>query len=213
MQCGEREERGDGGPEAPGHGSKANYGGAPAPIGPTGADCRSQEPSGVAELVDAAFRGIDVYVPRLTIRPSEPNERTSQTFAVGSALQQGHARLPAHFTDAGFTFNHCVRMLGDSAIEVRYLPGWHRRAEVMAPLKAVAIALPKQVSDDAVLHHAGTSRDPAGVLRANSGQVLCATGFGTNMAAASRRLADQVDFEGKVVRRAIGWREVARCGR
>ena len=51
--------------------------------------------------------------------------------ALARALQQGHARLPAHFTDAGFTFNHYVRMLGDSAIEVWYLPGWHPRAEVM----------------------------------------------------------------------------------
>jgi hypothetical protein len=33
MQCREREERWEGGPEAPGHGSKANYGGVPAPTG------------------------------------------------------------------------------------------------------------------------------------------------------------------------------------
>jgi phosphoribosylamine--glycine ligase len=69
--------------------------------------------------------------------------------------------------------------------------------------------------DDAVLYHAGTTRDLAGVLRTNGGRVLCATGFGATVAAAaeaSRRLADQVRFEGKVLQRDIGWREVARAG-
>jgi hypothetical protein len=55
----------------------------------------------------------------------------AQTTALARALHWGYARLPEHFTDVGFTFNHYVRMLGDSAIEVWYLPGWHPRVEVM----------------------------------------------------------------------------------
>jgi phosphoribosylamine--glycine ligase len=82
-----------------------------------------------------------------------------------------------------------------------------------SPVKGAAIALPRSLPPDTFLYHAGTARDAAGVLRANGGRVLCATGFGTTVqaaAVASRRLADQVQFEGKVVRRDIGWREVAR---
>jgi phosphoribosylamine--glycine ligase len=84
-----------------------------------------------------------------------------------------------------------------------------------APVKGAEIKLPSRVPDDAVLYHAGTVRDSAGVLRTNGGRVLCATGLGTTVkeaAEASRRLADQVEFEGKVLRRDIGWREVARAG-
>jgi phosphoribosylamine--glycine ligase len=66
-----------------------------------------------------------------------------------------------------------------------------------------------------VLFHAGTARDPDGTLRVAGGRVLCATGFGPDVATAaraSRRLADQVAFDGKVWRRDIAWREVARAG-
>jgi phosphoribosylamine--glycine ligase len=84
-----------------------------------------------------------------------------------------------------------------------------------APEKGAAIELPSAVADDAVLFHAGTKRDPDGTLRVSGGRVLCATGFGPDVAAAaraSRRLADQVVFPGKVLRRDIAWREVARAG-
>jgi phosphoribosylamine--glycine ligase len=53
------------------------------------------------------------------------------------------------------------------------------------------------------------------VLRVAGGRVLCATGYGPTVAAAaeaSRRLADAVSFDGKVLRRDIGWREIARAG-
>jgi hypothetical protein len=56
---------------------------------------------------------------------------TTRTTALARALYWAHTRLPAHFTGVGFTFNHYIRVLGDSAIEVWYLPGWHPRAEVM----------------------------------------------------------------------------------
>jgi phosphoribosylamine--glycine ligase len=84
-----------------------------------------------------------------------------------------------------------------------------------APEKGGAITLPAGSTDDAVLFHAGTKRDDAGTLRVSGGRVLCATGFGPDVAAAaraSRRLADQVSFPGRVVRRDIAWREVARAG-
>jgi phosphoribosylamine--glycine ligase len=87
------------------------------------------------------------------------------------------------------------------------------RGYPQSPVKGAEIRLPSRVPDDAVLYHAGTTRDSAGVLRANGGRVLCATGFGATVreaAEASRRLADLVEFEGKVWRRDIGWREIAR---
>jgi phosphoribosylamine--glycine ligase len=89
-------------------------------------------------------------------------------------------------------------------------PGYPER-----PVKGAAITLPERVPDDAMLFHAGTTRDSDGVLRTSGGRVLCATGLGATVAdaaRASRRLADAVEFEGKVVRRDIGWREIARAG-
>jgi phosphoribosylamine--glycine ligase len=84
-----------------------------------------------------------------------------------------------------------------------------------SPEKGAVIDLPPAVAEDAVLFHAGTRRDSDGTLRVSGGRVLCATGFGPDVAAAaraSRRLADQVTFPGKVLRRDIAWREVARAG-
>ncbi len=84
-----------------------------------------------------------------------------------------------------------------------------------APEKGAAISLPSGDAAESVLFHAGTARDADGTLRVSGGRVLCATGFGPDVAAAaraSRRLADQVTFQGKVLRRDIAWREVARAG-
>jgi phosphoribosylamine---glycine ligase len=100
---------------------------------------------------------------------------------------------------------------GAAVTTVLAAPGYPER-----PAKGAAITLPDTLPDDAILFHAGTTRDAAGTLRTSGGRVLCATGFGATVAAAaeaSRRLADQVQFEGKVLRRDIGWREVARAGR
>jgi phosphoribosylamine--glycine ligase len=61
--------------------------------------------------------------------------------------------------------------------------------------------------------HAGTVRDPEGVLRANGGRVLNVTALAKTFAEArrlSRDAAEAVEFEGKVFRRDIGWREAAR---
>lgn len=56
---------------------------------------------------------------------------TTRISAFARALQHANDALPAHFTDAGFPFNVYVRELGDSALEVWFLPGWHPRAHVM----------------------------------------------------------------------------------
>lgn len=84
-----------------------------------------------------------------------------------------------------------------------------------APRKGAEITLPESVEANAVIFHAGTKLDDAGTLRVSGGRVLCATGFGPSVesaAAASRALAETIDFEGKVFRRDIAWREVARAG-
>jgi phosphoribosylamine--glycine ligase len=84
-----------------------------------------------------------------------------------------------------------------------------------APVKGAAITIPQQLPADAVLFHAGTTRDESGTLRTAGGRVLCATGLGPDVPSAvarSRELAEAIDFEGKVYRRDIAWREVARAG-
>ncbi len=82
------------------------------------------------------------------------------------------------------------------------------------PEKGAAIMVPPELPDHTLLFHAGTTRDAAGALRANGGRVLCATGLGPDIRsaqAASRALAEAVQFEGKVYRRDIGRRELTRA--
>jgi phosphoribosylamine--glycine ligase len=84
-----------------------------------------------------------------------------------------------------------------------------------APVKGAAITIPEPFPADTLLFHAGTARDDSGVLRTAGGRVICATGLGTDVPEAlgrSRELAEAVQFEGKVFRRDIAWREVARAG-
>lgn len=88
-------------------------------------------------------------------------------------------------------------------------PGYPER-----PLSGAALELPPELPANTLVFHAGTRMD-GGTLRAAGGRVLCATGLGVDVpqaAAASRALADAIRFEGKVFRRDIGWREVARAG-
>jgi len=82
------------------------------------------------------------------------------------------------------------------------------------PVKGAPITVPPP-EPDVLLFHAGTALDHDGQLRAAGGRVLCATGFGPTVsaaAAASRRLAEQVAFEGSQWRRDIAWREIGRAG-
>lgn len=83
-----------------------------------------------------------------------------------------------------------------------------------APQKGAAISLPAMRPADTLLFHAGTTRDASGALRAAGGRVLCATGLGRDVAQAaaqSRALAEAIQYEGRVFRRDIAWREVARA--
>jgi phosphoribosylamine--glycine ligase len=83
-----------------------------------------------------------------------------------------------------------------------------------SPAKGAAITLPS-LGDDSMVFHAGTSRDADGTLRTAGGRVLCATGFGPTVAAAaaaSRALAERIEFAGRQFRRDIAWREVGRAG-
>jgi phosphoribosylamine--glycine ligase len=82
-----------------------------------------------------------------------------------------------------------------------------------APQKGAAIAVPSHLPEGVTVFHAGTTRDQAGVLRANGGRVLTITAVAPSFAEAQRRSRDAaaaIEFEGKVWRRDIGWREAAR---
>jgi phosphoribosylamine--glycine ligase len=84
-----------------------------------------------------------------------------------------------------------------------------------APVKGAEISIPETLPPETILFHAGTARDESGVLRTAGGRVLCATGLGSDVleaVARSRALAEAIEFEGKVFRRDIAWREVARAG-
>jgi phosphoribosylamine--glycine ligase len=84
-----------------------------------------------------------------------------------------------------------------------------------APVKGAEIRLPAALPRDTLLFHAGTELDGTGCLRTAGGRVLCATGLGEDVPQAgvrSRALAEAVAFEGKVFRRDIAWREIARAG-
>jgi len=83
------------------------------------------------------------------------------------------------------------------------------------PERGAAIRIPANLPAGVTVFHAGTTRDAEGVLRANGGRVLNATAVAPSFAEArrlSRDAADAVEFEGRVFRRDIGWREAARVG-
>ncbi len=85
----------------------------------------------------------------------------------------------------------------------------------VAPKKGAEISIPDELPAETLLFHAGTARDESGLLRTAGGRVLCATGLGADVLEAvtrSRELAESIAFEGKVFRRDIAWREVARAG-
>jgi phosphoribosylamine--glycine ligase len=82
-----------------------------------------------------------------------------------------------------------------------------------APAKGAAITIPAQLPEGVTVFHAGTTRDPDGVLRVSGGRVLNVTAVASGFAEAqrlSREAAEAIRFEGKIYRRDIGWREAAR---
>lgn len=81
------------------------------------------------------------------------------------------------------------------------------------PEKGAPIVLPDVLPDGVIIFHAGTTRGQNGVLRVHGGRVLTATGVSASFTEAqrmSREAAEAVQYEGKVFRRDIGWREAAR---
>lgn len=82
------------------------------------------------------------------------------------------------------------------------------------PEKGAAITIP-DLGADVLVFHAGTTRDAGGALRVAGGRVLAVTGLGPAVGTAAQRSregAERITFEGKVYRRDIGWRELARAG-
>jgi phosphoribosylamine--glycine ligase len=81
------------------------------------------------------------------------------------------------------------------------------------PEKGATISLPDDLPEGVIIFHAGTSRSPEGVLRADGGRVLAVTAVAKAFSDAqrlSRETAEAVEFEGKLFRADIGWREAAR---
>jgi phosphoribosylamine---glycine ligase len=81
------------------------------------------------------------------------------------------------------------------------------------PEKGATITLPNALPDGVTVFHAGTSRAQDGTLRVDGGRVLTATAVNASFPEAqrlSRQAAEAVEYEGKIFRRDIGWREAAR---
>ena len=73
--------------------------------------------------------------------------------------------------------------------------------------KGNPISYPHEPTFDSALFHAGTARDTSGHLMTSGGRVLTASCLGSTLEEALERcykLADQVHFEGKALRRDIG---------
>jgi phosphoribosylamine--glycine ligase len=98
--------------------------------------------------------------------------------------------------------------------------GWASVTTVLAsrgypdqPAKGAAITLPVALPPGVTVFHAGTTRGDDGVLRVSGGRVLNVTAVAATFADAqrlSRETAETIEFEGKVFRGDIGWREARR---
>jgi phosphoribosylamine--glycine ligase len=81
------------------------------------------------------------------------------------------------------------------------------------PEKGARIDLPDGLAAGVTVFHAATARGPDGVLRVNGGRVLTVTAVAATFREAqrmSRGTAEAIEFEGKLFRDDIGWREAAR---
>ena len=81
------------------------------------------------------------------------------------------------------------------------------------PERGAAIRIPPELPRGVTVFHAGTTRDSDGVLRVAGGRVLNVTAVAPTFAEAqrlSRKAAEAIEYEGKVFRRDIGWREAER---
>lgn len=81
-----------------------------------------------------------------------------------------------------------------------------------APVTGAHIVLPPE-SDGVTIFHSGTRRDENGTLLTAGGRVFAVTAVAGSIEAAQRTsaaVAGAIEFPGKVLRRDIGWRELAR---
>lgn len=83
--------------------------------------------------------------------------------------------------------------------------------------KGKPITIPRDLveREDVLIFHAGTRRDADKQLVTDGGRVLNVAGLGPNVPEAariSRDAAEAIEFEGKVFRRDIAWREIERLG-
>ena len=81
------------------------------------------------------------------------------------------------------------------------------------PEKGAAITLPESVPDGVTIFHAGIGRSGDGVLRVEGGRVLTVTAVAASFREAqqlSRDTANAIEFDGKLFRDDVGWREAAR---
>jgi len=81
------------------------------------------------------------------------------------------------------------------------------------PENGSTITLPESLPEGVTIFHAGTQRSGDGVLRVEGGRVLTVTAVATSFREAqqlSRDTADAIEFDGKLFRADIGWREAAR---
>jgi phosphoribosylamine--glycine ligase len=86
--------------------------------------------------------------------------------------------------------------------------GYPDRPDTGAP-----VTLPDSLPPNVYLFQSGTTRGADNRLQVSGGRVLSATGVGASFTEAqrlSRAAAEAVQFDGKVFRRDIGWREAAR---
>ncbi|HWB42220.1 MAG TPA: phosphoribosylamine--glycine ligase [Gemmatimonadales bacterium] len=120
----------------------------------------------------------------------------------------------------GFTRSLWAVARGEPPTPVELLPGAASVTTVLAsrgypdaPEKGAAITIPASLPDGVTVFHAGTSRDPDGVLRVNGGRVLNVTAVAPAFPEAqrlSRETAEAIEYDGKIFRRDIGWREASR---
>ncbi|MGB0371461.1 MAG: phosphoribosylamine--glycine ligase [Opitutales bacterium] len=79
--------------------------------------------------------------------------------------------------------------------------------------KGDVISLPASTPENASIYHAGTTADADGNILTAGGRVLGVTGFGGTIESAREaayNLCDQVDWDGKTLRRDIAHRELTR---
>jgi len=109
---------------------------------------------------------------------------------------------------------------GEGVCPIRRRPGEGSVTTVLAsrgypdrPERGAEIRIPATLPPGVTVFHAGTTRGTDGVLRTSGGRVLNVTAVAPGFAEAqrlSRETAEAIQFEGKIFRRDIGWREARR---